>query len=188
MLCWCFMRGLAAPTVGYAAGHLQALAVFAIGAARSGFRVVWVPAAAIRKKLFTQRAQLTAAFNNMPEGVLTFEVAGRIAIVNRAFNEIYGLSSDVVRPGCSFRDLVAHGRAMGTFSGDVEEYCGNVFAAIAQNQIVGRVAELPNGRSIRILNTPIPSGGWVSTHEDITEQRRAEQERDRQWGVSKSDY
>jgi PAS domain-containing protein len=172
------MRGLAATAVGYAAQHLRALAVFAIGAA-SGFWVLCVPAAAIRKKLFTQRAQLKAAFNNMPEGVLTFDSVGRIAIVNRAFKEIYRLSPDVVLAGCSFRDLVAHGRAMGTFSGDVEEYCGNVFAAIAQNRTVGRVAELPNGRSIRVLNTPMPSGGWVSTHEEITEQRRAEQERDR---------
>ena len=173
------MHGLAATAVGYTAQHLQTLAVFAIDVARSGFRVVCVPAAAICKELFTQRAQLKAAFNNMPEGVLTFDLAGRIAIVNRAFKEIYGLSSDVVRSGCSFRDLVAHGSATGTFSGDVEEYCGDVFAAIAQSRTVGRIAELPNGRSIRILNTPMPSGGWVSTHEDITEQRRAERERDR---------
>ena len=66
------MHGLAATAVGYAVQHLWALADFAIGAARMGFRVVCVPAARLRKKLFTQE-QLKAAFNNMPEGVLTFD-------------------------------------------------------------------------------------------------------------------
>ena len=26
-------------------------------------------------------------------------------------------------------------------------------------------------------NQPLPGGGWVATHEDVTEQRRAEQQR-----------
>jgi diguanylate cyclase (GGDEF)-like protein len=32
-----------------------------------------------------------------------------------------------------------------------------------------------DGRSIQILGRPIASGGWVATHEDITERRRAEE-------------
>ena len=33
----------------------------------------------------------------------------------------------------------------------------------------------PDGRSIQIVNEPLPDGGWVATHEDITERRRAEE-------------
>ena len=40
------------------------------------------------------------------------------------------------------------------------------------------ITQLPNGRSIRIINHPLETGGWVATHEDISEQRRAEQELD----------
>ena len=36
--------------------------------------------------------------------------------------------------------------------------------------------ELPDGRVIAVLNSPMAGGGWVALHEDITEQRRAEQE------------
>jgi PAS domain-containing protein len=32
---------------------------------------------------------------------------------------------------------------------------------------------------ISITNAPVPHAGWVSTHDDVTEERRAEQERDR---------
>ena len=34
-----------------------------------------------------------------------------------------------------------------------------------------------DGRIVLAKNEPLPGGGWVSTHEDVTEQRRAEEER-----------
>src|SRR5262249_45239547 len=34
-------------------------------------------------------------------------------------------------------------------------------------------------RIVEVVNHPMRGGGWVATHEDITERRRAEQERDR---------
>ena len=37
-----------------------------------------------------------------------------------------------------------------------------------------RNADLPDGRSIQIVNQPLPDGGWVATHEDVTEKRRAD--------------
>jgi diguanylate cyclase (GGDEF)-like protein len=37
------------------------------------------------------------------------------------------------------------------------------------------VAETADGRSILVVNQPLLDGGWVSTHEDITERRRAEE-------------
>ena len=36
------------------------------------------------------------------------------------------------------------------------------------------IVELKNGRTIKIRHRPMPGGGWVATHEDITEQRQAE--------------
>src|SRR6202040_3268234 len=33
----------------------------------------------------------------------------------------------------------------------------------------------PDGRSIQVVNEPLADGGWVATHEDITERTRAEQ-------------
>ena len=36
------------------------------------------------------------------------------------------------------------------------------------------IVELRNGRTFKIRHRPMPDGGWVATHEDITEQRRSE--------------
>ena len=37
------------------------------------------------------------------------------------------------------------------------------------------VITTPDGRSIQIVNEPLADGGWVATHEDVTERRRAEE-------------
>ena len=34
------------------------------------------------------------------------------------------------------------------------------------------VVDTSDGRSIHIVNEPLTDGGWVATHEDITERRR----------------
>src|SRR5262249_12113127 len=44
-------------------------------------------------------------------------------------------------------------------------------------EAVGLIVELPNGRSIQILNQPV-GGGWVATHEDVTERQRLLRERE----------
>src|SRR6185312_2142938 len=36
--------------------------------------------------------------------------------------------------------------------------------------------EVPDGRTIAVSNAPMANGGWLATHEDITERRRAERE------------
>src|SRR5260370_18519698 len=61
----------------------------------------------------------------------------------------------------------------GSFVGDDEEYYATTLRDIAQRKVT--VIETPDGRSIQILNEPLADGGWVATHEDITERRHAEQ-------------
>ena len=41
---------------------------------------------------------------------------------------------------------------------------------------MAKLVELPDGRTIAVLNHPMADGGWVATHDDITERRRAEQQ------------
>ena len=38
------------------------------------------------------------------------------------------------------------------------------------------ITTLADGRTIAIHHQPMPDGGWVATHEDITEPRRAQAE------------
>jgi methyl-accepting chemotaxis protein len=79
--------------------------------------------------------------------------------------------------GCTARDLIATHFANGIFVGDSEQYIGNTEREIAAGQPVDKTVQLADGRLIAISNRPLPGGGRVSTHEDITERRRADEQR-----------
>jgi diguanylate cyclase (GGDEF)-like protein len=80
----------------------------------------------------------------------------------------------VVRPGCTLRELIAHRKETGFFTGDVDDYVGRILESVAQGQPFSWVVEASDGRFVHVLNRPIASGGWVATHEDVTERWRSE--------------
>ena len=51
----------------------------------------------------------------------------------------------------------------------------NFWPSVAQGETFSKITNLPDGRVISIVNQPIAGGGWVATHEDITERLRAEE-------------
>ena len=94
---------------------------------------------------------------------------------------MYNLSTDVVKPGCHFRDLMQHRKDRGSFDGDVDEFCTAVMRNIARGQVDHSIMRCPDGRSFMAVSKPLADGGWVATIEDITERRSLEQERDRNY-------
>src|SRR6185437_366997 len=72
--------------------------------------------------------------------------------------------------------LVGYRKQMGTFDGDVDEYCAILSRGMLEGTTSDNQTETPDGRTILIVNKPVAGGGWVATHEDITERRRAEQQ------------
>ncbi|QQO11532.1 EAL domain-containing protein [Bradyrhizobium diazoefficiens] len=128
---------------------------------------------ASRELLTLEKQRLDRAVNNMTQGLLLFDAERRLVVCNQRYIEMYGLSADVVKPGSSFHDIIAHRRATGSFTGDVDDYVARVLRDIhVRNSMVVDTAD---GRSIHILNEPLADGGWVATHEDITERRRIEE-------------
>jgi diguanylate cyclase (GGDEF)-like protein len=121
-----------------------------------------------------EKQRLDIALDNMTQGLLLFDASERLVVCNQRYIEIYGLSLDVVKPGCSFRDLVAHRKLNGSFGGDVEEYCSSTLRDIAQGAVTRTVVQTGNGRSIQVVNQMLAIGGWVATHEDITERARSD--------------
>jgi diguanylate cyclase (GGDEF)-like protein/PAS domain S-box-containing protein len=127
-------------------------------------------------RLREQNVRLDTALNNMSQGLLMFDREGRLVVCNDRYIEMYGLSPDIAKPGCSVRDLLAHRAATGTFAGDVEEYVAACMTGLSQGETKTNIVELADGRTISISNRPMAGGGWVATHEDITQRRRAEQQ------------
>jgi diguanylate cyclase (GGDEF)-like protein len=125
-------------------------------------------------ELRAQNLRFDAAMNNMSQALLMFDASQRLVICNDQYIKMYGLSREIVKRGCTLRALLDHRKAIGTFSDDPDEYIDHLLSTLAQGRAVSRLVELPDGRTIAVLNHPMADGGWVSTHEDITERRRAE--------------
>jgi diguanylate cyclase (GGDEF)-like protein len=128
------------------------------------------------RELRAQNVRFDIAINNMTQGLLLFDCAERLIVCNQCYLTIYGLSPDAVKPGISLRDLVTHRKQIGSFDGDVDEYCNELSRSMQEGKTSHHETETPDGRTILIVNKPVASGGWVATHEDITERRRAEKQ------------
>jgi diguanylate cyclase (GGDEF)-like protein len=123
-----------------------------------------------------ERQRLDTAINNMTQGLLMFDSSRRLVVANDRYMEMFGVSADVVKPGCTMYELLNHRKETGSFKDNVDEYCKNLFHKMAQGKVFQTILEAPDGRSIRVLYRPLPDGGWVTTLEDITERRRAEEQ------------
>ncbi|MDB5615960.1 EAL domain-containing protein [Tardiphaga sp.] len=122
-------------------------------------------------RILMQKSRLASAIDNMTQGLLLFDANKRVVICNQRYIDIYGVSSDIVKPGCSLRDVLLHRKELGSLIGDVDAYCERVANDLSEG---GRpfILSLADGRFIQIIDRSMASGGWVSTHEDITERRR----------------
>jgi diguanylate cyclase (GGDEF)-like protein/PAS domain S-box-containing protein len=118
---------------------------------------------------------LHTVLENMSQGVLMFDAEARLVFCNRRYIEMYGLTSDAAKPGSSLLDLLKHRLAVRTFSGDPDEYIAELLAKIAEGNTFHSVVTAGDGRAISVLNKPLAGGGWLATHEDVTDRRRAEE-------------
>jgi diguanylate cyclase (GGDEF)-like protein/PAS domain S-box-containing protein len=119
--------------------------------------------------------QIASVLDDLPQGVCLFDAQSRLVIANKRYVEMYGMSPAVVVPGCTLRDLVAHRKALGAISSDVDVYCSTVMADIAEGRTTNRSIDLADGRKIHQVNRPLADGGWIATHEDITERKTAQE-------------
>jgi methyl-accepting chemotaxis protein len=127
-----------------------------------------------------RRAQsrfLRAALNNMTQGLCMFDGAARLVLCNERYIEMYGLPPEHGRAGTPLRDLLIHRAASGTFSGDPDRYVVECLKQVAENRTEMKTNVI-NGRVITLVSQPMRGGGWVATHNDVTDQLSAETERD----------
>jgi diguanylate cyclase (GGDEF)-like protein len=126
------------------------------------------------ERLSVQNVHFDAALSNMQQALLMFDGSGRLIICNQRYYEMYNVSPEAIGPGSTFRDLLEYRKRVGTLSGDPETYIQRLEPLIAARGGFERVFELPDGRTIAVVHRPMPDGGWLSTHEDITERRRTD--------------
>ena len=111
----------------------------------------------------------------MSQGLVMFDSQERVVVCNDFYIDMYGLSRDVVKPGCSLIDLLRHRVATGgNLNRDPDQYRLELLRGLTQGHVMGLIVKTAQGREVLVKNSPMPGGGWVATHEDVTERRRAE--------------
>ena len=129
-----------------------------------------------RRKLELERQniRLDAAVNNISQGLCMFDAKGRLVICNAPYQRIYRLPDELLRPGTPARRYSRPAvRQRHASSGSREDYIAWRRGVIAKRQYEKNVHRF-RGRTIMMQHHPMKDGGWVSTHEDITEQRQQE--------------
>ncbi len=127
------------------------------------------------RTLAAERRHLRTAVDNIPQGLVLYDASARIVICNTPYIDMFGLSPDIAKQGCTMQRLIAHRQETGSFDGDVEAFCSAIIRNVSLGRGTRQITEAPGGRAIEIVNKPLPEGGWVATIEDITPRKRAEE-------------
>lgn len=122
-----------------------------------------------------QKRQLDTALENMSQGLCMFDAEGRITLFNERFAKLMSVPAKFLH-GNTLLDLVRRRHEEGNLVGDPEEFFATVINDMREGRQTLRIRELPSGQTLRIVDQPMPGGGWVATVEDITEIRKAEAE------------
>jgi diguanylate cyclase (GGDEF)-like protein len=119
--------------------------------------------------------QFDTAINNMSQGLCFFDSDHRLIVCNDRFVEMYDIAPERVSPGMSLIEIVDLRFEAGSFPAMTrDEYLHWRTNVAVSNEAKDSIVELMNGRTFKIRHRPMAGGGWVATHEDITEQRQSE--------------
>jgi diguanylate cyclase (GGDEF)-like protein len=126
------------------------------------------------RELQDQNGRFNAAIENMSQGLSMFDGRASLIVCNRRFGEIYGLPEHLMQGGAALSAILAHMADRGFHVTD-----GMAFADLLQRGLTSAEAfaasvHAADDRAIQIVGQPMANGGFVATHEDVTERRLAE--------------
>src|SRR6202521_2308368 len=110
---------------------------------------------------------LEEAINNLSLGLIVFDSKREVVFCNKRYTEIYGLSPEQVKPGTPTSELIQHRLNLGLkVPSEPDDYIRErVGGAVVPGTTVH---EFTDGRIIAYTVYPMPDGGGMATHEDIT--------------------
>lgn len=127
-------------------------------------------------ELETKNRLFDAAINNMAHGLSMFDRDERLIVCNQPYLDMYGLASSSIKVGMSFQDILWARVAAGTFTDDDPvSYVAFQLAEARRREVFSRIVRLRDGRILSIWHRPLEDGGWISTQQDITAQKAAEE-------------
>jgi len=133
----------------------------------------WHKQRSLTEALRVQNLRFDTALDNMGSGLCMFDADKRLVVCNGRYARLYQLPPDLLRPGTPHSAIISHRVLNGILRGGQSQ--GSVqqkLSALGELPVdtaSSRVDELADGRLICVTRQPMAGGGWVATHEDVTE-------------------
>lgn len=119
---------------------------------------------------------LVATFNNMNDGFSVYDADARLVAWNAQFVRLYNLPEDSLTPGTPLdeiqRVVIGRGAVFRTSLGqrlDPKNVSAKRFVKAQTFEV-----DLGNGRTVEMRSNPIPTGGFVTIHIDVSERKAIE--------------
>jgi diguanylate cyclase (GGDEF)-like protein len=125
------------------------------------------------KKLAVQDVRFEAALDNMTQGLCMLDANHRIAVLNRRFAAMFGITKPEACINAPPEQLVEAVVRTGSLSRPVGEALF-LFQQSADDNTAEHCYELTDGRTVTVNRQSVEGGGWVATYEDITDRLKAE--------------
>jgi diguanylate cyclase (GGDEF)-like protein len=151
-------------------------AALAVAVANAAFAILLLSLAGAfaDRRLKDKEYQLARAVNNMAQGVVMFDASQRLIVCNDRYIDMYNLSPELVKPGCTLADVIEERKRQRGLNRDPGRYLQEIVDAMSSGSTLTATVEHDDGRIIYVVNRPIGNGCWVGTHDDITDRKRTE--------------
>jgi methyl-accepting chemotaxis protein len=163
--------------IGAWISSVPAITASAVGAAILSVAAVTLAAGFRIRSLRFHNRRMRVALDNMSQGLCMFDANERLVVCNTRYMDMYKLPPEVAKRGTTLTSLLEYRTANGSFSRNIEGYRRELLASMAEGKAKTTEVKSADGRVIFVTNRPMAGGGWVATHEDVTERRDAEAER-----------
>ena len=94
----------------------------------------------------------------MIQGVLMFGADRRIVVCNRRYLDMYWLSADVIRPGCTLRTLLECRKKSGSLAMEIDDYFHRIEEILDAGETNEMLVDTGDGRTMHVVTQPLPGG------------------------------
>lgn len=167
-----FLQGIKSQSFTVALGLIIALGGLGLAISIVHFRQLG-DRESTASELQNQIIRFNAALNNMSQGLCMFDADRRLVVCNERYGHMYALPPELLEAGTLHETIIRHRVSHGILVGETSDAAvDQKLEALSKHSTEKksiRTDKLADGRLIKVTRDPMPGGGWVATHEDVTE-------------------
>lgn len=115
------------------------------------------------------------SLDHMGQGLTIFDSNLKLVSWNQRFLDLLGFPEELAFEGADFESFIRHNALSGEYgSGDVDAQVAERVDRARDFQPHEFERESKNGKSLRVVGSPLPSGGFVTVYTDITDDKNRE--------------